>query len=149
MGVLVKNRKASFDYQILEKFQAGIVLNGQEVKSIRLGRASLEGSHVTIRDGEVFLLGSNIPPYQPLNVEKDYDSQRERKLLLNRKEIDYLTGKMKQKGLTLVPIKMYTGGRLIKLEFGLGRGKKKYDKRETIKKREIDRNLERRMKGMK
>lgn len=146
MKVLVKNKKAYFNYQILEKFEAGISLIGQEVKSIKLGRISLFGSYVVLRDEEVYLIGANIPPYQPKNAPSDYSPERPRKLLLKKSEIKYLIGKTKQKGLTLVPLKMYTKRGKIKLEFGLAKGKRLIDKREKIKKREFEREKERLLK---
>lgn len=143
MKVLSDNKKARFDYEILEKFEAGIILNGQEVKSIRNGNISLKGSYVVIRGEEPYLIGANIPPYQPKNASPDYDPERSRKLLLNKKEIDYLVGKAEERGLTLIPLKIYTKYARIKLEFGIGKGKKKSDKRETIKKRDTDREIKR------
>jgi len=142
----IKNKKAYFDYEILEKFQAGLVLTGQEVKSLRTRGISLSGTYVEIKPNkngsfEAFWVGANIPPYQMANAEKSYNPQRPRKLLLNRKEIDYLTGKNKEKGLTLVPLSVYTRTYKIKLEFGLAKGKKKFDKRESIKKRDIERKI--------
>lgn len=137
----IHNKKAYYDYEILEKFQAGLVLTGQEVKSLRTRGISLAGTYIEIKGSEVFWVGANIPPYQPLNVDKNYDPQRKRKLLLNREEINYLSGKTKERGLTLVPLSVYTKTYKIKLEFGLARGKKKFDKRESIKKREVERKI--------
>lgn len=142
----INNKKAYYDYEILEKFQAGLVLNGQEVKSLRTRGISLSGTYIEIKPNnkgffEAFWVGANIPPYQPANIDKSYNPQRPRKLLLNREEIDYLTGKIKEKGLTLVPLSVYTGTYKIKLEFGLAKGKKKFDKRESIKKREVERKI--------
>ena len=127
MKVLSENKKAYFTYQILEKFEAGIALNGQEVKSIKLGRISMMGSYVVIRNEEVYLIGANVPAYQPKNAPSDYDPQRSRKLLLRKKEINYLIGKSQQKGLTMIPLKVYTNNGKIKIEFGIGRGKKKFE----------------------
>jgi SsrA-binding protein len=146
MKVLSENKKAYFIYQILEKFEAGISLNGQEVKSIKLGRINLMGSYVVIRNKEVYLIGANVPPYQPKNAPADYDPQRSKKLLLRKKEIDYLFGKSQQKGLTMIPLKVYTNNGKIKLEFGIGRVRKKFDKRETIKKRETEKEMKRELK---
>jgi len=143
MKVFAENRKAYFNYEILEKFEAGMVLTGQEVKSIKSGRINLAGSYVMLKNSEVYLIGANVPPYQPQNAPTDYDPSQSRKLLLNKKEINYLIGKSAERGLTLVPLKVYTKNRRIKLEFGLGKGKKKFDKRETIKKREVEREIER------
>jgi SsrA-binding protein len=141
VAVISENKKAYYNYEILEKFEAGLVLIGQEVKSIRSGRINLAGSYVTLKDNEAFLVGCNIPPYQPKNTPSDYNQGRSRKLLLKKAEIKYLTGKSKQKGLTLVPLKVYTKKGKIKLEFGVAKGKKKADKRESIKKREADRKI--------
>jgi len=146
MKILAVNRKAKFDYKILEKFEAGLVLSGHEVKSIRLGRMSLKASYVVIRKNEAYLIGANVPAYQPKNTPPGYDPERSRKLLLNKKEIKYLTGKNQEKGLTLIPLKVYTKYAKIKLEFAIGKGKRKTDKRETIKKRDTDRIIERELK---
>ncbi len=146
MRTIIENKKAYFNYQILEKFEAGISLIGQEVKSIKSGRINLAGSYVVLKDSEVFLIGANIPPYQPKNAPPDYHPERSRKLLLKKSEIKYLIGKVRQRGLTLVPLKVYTKRGKIKLEFGVTRGKKKVDKRELIKKREFEREKERFLK---
>jgi len=146
MKVFAENRKAYFNYQILEKLEAGIVLIGHEVKSIKLGRMNLAGSYVVIKGNEVFLIGCSIPPYQPRNTPLGYNPERSRKLLLKKSEIKYLIGKAKQKSLTLVPLRVYTKNRNIKLEFGVGKGKRKADKRESIKKREIEREIQKNLK---
>lgn len=146
MSNTAENKRAYYDYEILEKFEAGLVLIGQEVKSIKAGHISLAGSYVVPQGNELFLINADIPPYQPKNAPKDYDSKRSRKLLLKKSEIKYLIGKTKQKGLTLIPLKVYDKSGKIKLEFGIGRGKKKSDKRETIKKREFEREKERLLK---
>lgn len=143
MKPLAENRKAYFDYEVLEKYEAGISLIGQEVKSIKQGHMSLEGSYVVIRGGEAFLLGAYVPPYQPKNAPKDYSPERTRKLLLRKDELRYLIGKTHEKGLTLLPLRVYTLKSNIKIEFALARGKKKKDKRETIKKREAEREMQR------
>ena len=147
MRIFAENKKAYFDYQILEKFEAGIVLAGYEVKSIKSGRINLAGSYVIIKNEEAYLINASIPPYQPKNVPPEYDPSRQRKLLLKKKEIKYLIGKTRQKGLTLVPLKMYTKKREVKLEFGVAKGKKKADKRELIKKREVKREIRKALKG--
>lgn len=148
---IVQNKKAYFDYVILEKFEAGLMLSGQEVKALRTRGISLSGTYIIIRQdkagpAEAFWVGANIPPYQPLNADKSYDAKKDRKLLLNKEEIRYLLGKSKEKGLTLVPLSVYTKRRKIKLEFGLAKGKKKFDKRESIKKREVDRHIRNELK---
>ncbi len=147
MKILSENKKARFDYDILETFEAGLVLTGQEVKSIRLGRASLRSAYVILKDEEAFLIGANIPAYQPKNAPADYDAERLRKLLLNKKEIKHLIGKSKEKGLTLIPLKIYTKNAKIKLAFGIGKGRKKTDKREVIKQRETKREIDKELKS--
>ena len=147
MGSYAENRKARFNYEILEKYETGIELLGTEVKSVRGGQMSLEGAFVIIRGGEAFLINANIPPFQPKNAPKNYDPLRNRKLLLTKKEIAELAGSEKNKSLTIVPISVYNKNRKIKVEIALVKGKKKLDKRETIKKRETDRELRREYKG--
>ena len=144
--VLTENKKAYFDYEVLEKLEAGIVLTGQEVKSIRSGRVSLAGSYIIIRNEEAYLINASVPPYQVKNALPEYDPARPRKLLLKKREIKYLIGKSRQKSLTLIPLMMYTKKGKIKIEFGLGKGKKKTDKRETIQKRETERRIKRELK---
>ena len=143
MAVLVQNRKVKFEYEILETFEAGMERFGFEVKSLRNKQGYLEGAYVVVRGNEAFLVGATIPAYQPTNAPKDYDSARTRKLLLTKKEINSLNGTEKQKGLTIVPLSVYTKGRKIKLAIGVARGKKKYDKREVIKKRDTERDIKR------
>jgi SsrA-binding protein len=146
MAHYAENRKARFNYEILEKYEAGIELLGVEVKSVRGGKMSLEGAFVIARGGEAFLINSNVPPYQPNNTAKDYDPLRNKKLLLTKKEIATLSGSEKNKSLTIVPISVYNKGRKIKVEIALVKGKKKQDKRESIKKRETDREIRREYK---
>lgn len=143
MKIYSENKKGLFDYNILEKYEAGLVLFGQEVKSIKTGHINLSGSYVTLTSGEPFLVGVKVPPYQPNNAGADYNTERQRKLLLNKKEINYLTGKTKTKGFSLIPLKVYAKNGRIKLEFGLAKGKKKYDKKEKIKKRDTEREINR------
>jgi|SRR3989344_3771922 len=140
------NEKARFDYEILDTLEAGLILTGQEVKSVKRGSASIKGAYVKMMGKEAWLLGATVPPYQTDNVPLDYDPQRSRKLLLKKAQLNYLVGKSEEKGLTIVPIKLYNKDGLIKLEIGIGRGKKKYDKREKIVKREVQRNMERALK---
>jgi len=147
MADWAKNKKAYFDYDIQETFEAGMVLLGLEVKSIKLGRANLKGSYAVLKGKEAFLINAHIPPYQSKNTPADYDPERTRKLLLKRKEISYLQGKSKQKGLTLVPLRIYNRKSLLKLEFALAKGKKKFDKRESIRQKEAKRSIERARKG--
>ncbi len=146
MPTLATNPRAKYDYHIFEKFEAGLVLRGFEVKAIKNGRMSLKGSYVTIKDGEVWLINASIPPYQPKNMPADYEPSRSRKLLLNKSEINSLIGLSKQRGLTLVPLRVYTKKGRIKLAFVLASGKRKKDKRETIKKREARRRIDRALK---
>ena len=141
------NKKAKFDYQIIETWDAGIVLHGYEVKAIKSGKANLKASFVTMANSELWLLNAHIAPYQPKNTPSDYDPERSRKLLLHKNEIKSLIGKLKQKGLTLVALKLYNKHGKIKLKFGLGKGRKKYDKRELIKKRDVKREIARVMKN--
>ncbi len=147
MANYAENRKARFDYETMEKYEAGIELLGTEVKSVRGGRMSLEGSFVIIRGGEAYLINSNIPPYQLKNAPDSYDPLRNRKLLLTKKEINELVGTEKNKSLTIVPISVYNKGKKVKLEIALVKGKKTYDKRESIKRRETDREIRREMRG--
>lgn len=146
MATLAENRKAKFDYTILETFHAGLVLNGQEVKSIRLGRMNLTGSYIVLQKGELFLIGSQVPPYQPKNAPGGYDPERSRKLLVRKQELNSMIGKSKERGLTLLPLQVYTQKHKLKLEFALAKGQKKYDKREKLKKRESQREIERELK---
>lgn len=140
MKILAENRKALFNYDILDKFEAGIVLIGQEVKSLKIRGVNLAGSYVILKGKELFWIGAHIHPYQPKNAP-NFKPERSRKLLLRKSEIKYLIGKSIQKGLTLIPLRLYTKKGLIKLEFGLARRKKKVDKREKIKKKEIAREI--------
>ena len=147
MTTLAYNRKAAFDYDILEKYEAGLVLKGYEVKAIKTGHLSLSGAYVTIKNGEAYLINAYIPPYQPKNMPSDYDPTQTRKLLLHKTEIASLVGKTKQKGLTLIPLKAYTKKGKIKLEFALAKGKKKVDKRQKIIERETKRKIDRAIRG--
>ena len=131
------------DYEILETFEAGIELLGFEVKSLRHKQGSLLGSHITVRGGESFLISANIPPYQEKNTPETYDPKRNRRILLTKSEIQKLASFDAKKGLTIVPISLYNKGRKIKVEIAVVRGKKKYDKREAVKKRDTDREIRR------
>lgn len=139
--MIAKNKKAYYDYEILETYEAGIVLAGHEVRSIKLGHISLRGSFVVIKNSEAHLLNAQISPYQPKNIPKDYDPARSRKLLLHKYEIASLIGKSKTKSLTLLPLSVYTKKNKIKIAIGVARGKKKYEKREMIKKRDAEREI--------
>jgi SsrA-binding protein len=141
MTTFAENRKARFDYSLEKEFQAGLELSGPEVKSVRAGKISLVGSYVSIRGQEAFLLGAEIEPYQPKNTPPDFDGLRAKKLLLSRAEIAELERAEGTRGLTIVPIKVYNAGRFLKLALAIARGKKKFDKRESIKKRDVERDL--------
>ena len=147
MQTYITNRKATFNYELLEKFEAGILLLGTEVKSIRKGQGKVEGAHVVVRDHIPYLVGAEIPAYQPKNAPSDYDPARTRRLLLSRKQIDELAGKREQKGLTVIATGIYPKGKYIKVGIAIARGKKKYDKRESIKKRDTEREIGRKLKG--
>ena len=144
---LIKNKKAGFNYEFLEKFEAGIQLFGFEVKSLKNKQGSLEGAYIIIRGNEAFVIGMYIPPYQPANAPKEYDPYRARKLLLNKKEIARLSGFENQKGLTIIPISVYNKNRKLKVEVFVARGKKKHDKRELLKKRDAEIEIKRILKN--
>lgn len=146
MKIFAKNRRGFFDYQIIEKYEAGIELFGFEVKSIKNGKISLRGSFVIESKGEIYLLNASISPYQPKNTPKEYDPTRRRKLLLKKKEISTLIGKSKQQGLTLIPLRVYNKGCKIKIEIALAKSKKKFQKKEKKKERDIKREMERETK---
>ena len=137
----ITNRRAFYDYRILERIEAGINLNGAEVKAVRLGHADLTGSHVRIMGSEAYLINAKIFPYEYARPE-GFDEKRTRKLLLHKKEIIALKSKTEGQNLTLVPVSLYTTKSFIKLEIALGKGKKQYDKKETIKKKDIQREVE-------
>ncbi len=147
MPTIAFNKRANYDYDIREKYEAGLVLLGHEVKSVKTGHISLKGSFVTVKNSrgkglpELYLVNAHIPLYNRAGTIKDYDPYRSRKLLLKKSEIKHLIGKKQEQGLTLAPIKIYTKRSFIKLEFGIGRGKKKIDKREAIRKREVERKM--------
>jgi SsrA-binding protein len=146
-GDVATNRQASFRYNLLERFEAGIVLTGTEVKSLREGGVQLKDAYAVLRDGEVWLIGMYIAPYGPASRE-NHDPERPRKLLLHRGEIDRLVGRTREKGLTLVPTRVYFSepGSRAKVEIALARGKDVYDKRETIRKRETAREVQRELR---
>ena len=147
MAEYATNPKAGFDYKILETIEAGIVLEGHEVKAIKTGKASIKGSYVKIYNEEAFLVGATISPYQPANTPKKYDPQRSRKLLLSKKQISEFIGLSQSQGLTLIPLKFYDRKSKIKLLVGVAKGKKKYDKREMIKKKDLARAKQRGIGG--
>ena len=143
MTQFANNSKALFDYEILQKFSAGLELLGLEVKSVRAGKISLRGAFVVVRGGEAYLVGAEIPAYQPKNAPKEYDGTRERKLLLEKNEVVELALAEGTKGLTIVPLSVYNKGRFLKIDIAVARGKKKFDKRQAIKKRDTERDLKR------
>ena len=140
-GTFAENRRATFDFEILERFEAGLVLNGQEVKSIQNGRVTIAGAQVLFRGGIAYLIGADIPAYQPNNA-LDYDPQRVRPLLLNKAEVNQLFDASEQK-LTLIPLKLYNKGSRIKVEIGIARRRKKSDKREVLRKKADIREIRR------
>jgi len=143
MSRLLENKKVRLNYEIMEEFEAGIELLGHEVKSLRNKRGSLEGAYVKIDPRGAWLVGLHIPPYQAANTRDDYDTRRTRRLLMNKKEIETLVGAGGRGGLTIVPLNVYTRGRNIKIGIALVRGKKKHDKRQSIKKRDTERDIRR------
>lgn len=145
MTDFTRNAKAYHDYDILETLEAGLVLRGHEVKSIKSGRAQLKGAYVRIIAGTPWLIGASLPPFQPGNVPAGYQERADRKLLLSKREVASLLGLQQAHGVTLVPLRLYEKKGRVKLEIGVARGKKKYDKRETLKKKDIARSRQRGM----
>jgi SsrA-binding protein len=146
-GDVARNRQAAYRFELMERFECGIVLTGTEVKSLREGKAQLKDAYASVRDGEVWLIGLYIPPYGPA-ARDNHDPERPRKLLLHRSEIERLVGKTRERGLTLVPTRIYFSGERsrAKVEIALARGKDLYDKRETIRKREMTRDVQRELR---
>lgn len=147
MKVHVEHKGITFHYEIIDTYTAGIVLTGQEVKALKTGLGSLKEAFLAFSDGHLSLVKSHIPPYQPKNAGAGYDPYHARKILVTKKQLKELTQKKLHEGLTLVPIKLYNKGNLIKLDFALARGKKLHDKRQTIKKREDERSIRRLLKN--
>jgi SsrA-binding protein len=143
--VVTNNRKARHEYQIIDSYEAGIVLLGTEVKSIREGRVNLSDSYARFRKGELWLIGLHISPYTQSDIE-NHEPLRDRKLLLNSRELKKLFRQVEEKGVTLIPLKVYFKGHLVKIELGLGRGKRKYDKRAAIAEKDQKRDMERQRK---
>jgi SsrA-binding protein len=141
MDSIAENRRAGFDYEISEKYTAGIELRGHEVKSVKSGQFQIAGARVLIRNGEAYLVNSHVPPYQQKNAPADYEEDRARRLLLTKSEIDELTGALRDKSKILIPLQAFLKNGFIKIELGLGRLRKKSDKREVIKKREHQREM--------
>ncbi len=144
---LLEHKKARLDYEILEEFEAGLQLLGHEVKSLRGRHGKLDGSHIVVRGGEAYIVGMSIPPYQPANVAKDYEPERTRKLLVNKKEMEKLSTAEGQKGLTVVPISVYNKGSKLKMRIAIARGRKVYDKRSVLKERDTKRDIQRTLKN--
>lgn len=148
MSTLAHNKRATFDYQVLEEFEAGLKLTGPEVKAAKLGHINMQGSFITILGNEAWLRKMHISAYQKATAQQiNYSPEHDRKLLLKKKEISYLTGKSQEKGLTIIPVSVYTTRRLIKVKIALVKPKKKFDKRQAIKKRDIDREIARNLKN--
>ncbi len=146
MSEYIRNKKASFNYEIQEEFESGIELLGLEARSIRAGQGNIDSSYIIVRGGEAFLVGADIPAFQVKNAPGDYERMRNRKLLLTKEEIAKLASASETKGLTLVPISLYNKNKKIKLNLAIAKGKKKFDKRESIKKRDTDREMRRTLK---
>jgi SsrA-binding protein len=140
--IVVRNRKAAHDYFVLDRYEAGIVLKGTEVKSLRQGNANLQDGYAVVKEGEVWLIGLHISPFEKGNIN-NHDPKRDRKLLLHKQEIRRMFGKLAQKGLTLVPLRIYFNKKVAKVELAVARGKKDYDKREAIAKRDAERHMRR------
>ena len=150
---LLEHKKAHFDYETLEEFEAGLELLGHEVKSLRAKHGKLEGAHIIVRPSgrrgglEAYIVGMDIPPYQPANTPKEYDSSRSRRLLLTKKELSKLADAEGQKGLTIVPLTVYNKGSKVKMRVAIAKGRKKYDKRSVLKERDTKRDIQRTLKN--
>jgi SsrA-binding protein len=149
MKIITQNKKAFFDYEILDRLEAGIVLTGDEVKSLRDGHVSLVGSFATVHGGELFLINCNITPYQRAFIKSDEQATRSRKLLMHRRELDRLIGDISKKGITIIPLKLYFNKKnMVKVELGIGKHKKALGKKQAIKERDIDRQARRELKDV-
>jgi len=146
---LVEHKKARLNYEILEEFEAGLEFIGTEVKALRQGQGKLEGSHVIVRGGEAYLVGAHIPPYQAPNAPEGFGPDRTRRLLLSKKELRELSTYEGQKGLTIVPIRVYNKGKNLKLSIAVARGRKQFDKRNVLKQRDAKREIDRSLKNQK
>lgn len=144
---LIEHKKVRMDYEILEEFEAGLELLGAEVKALRSKLGKLEGAHITVRGGEAYLIGASIPPYQGGNMPEGYEPERNRRLLLTKKELAALASHESQKGLTIVPLRVYNKGKHLKLALAVARGRKKYDKRAVLKERDTKREIDRSLKN--
>jgi len=141
MPTLATNKRARFDYDFIHEFEGGLMLTGAETKAAKKGNMNLQGAFLTIRKNEVWLRNAHIGKYAPAGEQKDYDTTQDRKVLVHKAEIKKMVGKKNSEGLTIVPIRVYTKGSLVKIAFALARGKRKYEKRDSIKKRDIDRRI--------
>lgn len=146
MPTLATNKRARFDYDLLEEFEGGLMLTGAEVKSAKKGNINLQGAYLTTRDNGLWLRNAHIGKYAPAGEQKDYDPTRDRKVLVHASEIKKILGKKQSQGLTIVPINVYTKGALVKLSFALARGKRQHEKRESIKKRDVEKQTREEMK---
>ena len=147
MSTLAVNKKARFDYEILETLEGGLRLTGAETKSAKAGHVQLKGAFLHIQGSELWLKGSFIGAYKPSGIHEEYDPNRDRKVLVHRRELNRLSGKRQADGYTLIPLSFYTKGNLVKLEFAVARGKKQYEKRESLKKRDVEKQIRERIKG--
>jgi len=144
---ILTNKSALYNYFPLQKIEAGLILTGPEVKSIKMKRVDFKGSYVTIKDNQAWLVGLHVAPYQPAGgVQKNYEPKRQRKLLITKKEINLIRGQLTNKGLTIVPLRLYTTRGLVKLELAVVKGKKQYDKKALLKKRDTERDVRRTLK---
>jgi SsrA-binding protein len=146
--IIITNRKARHDYYIIDEIEAGLALKGSEVKSLREGKVSLSDAYARVQNGEIWLIGMHIPPYEKASFQRE-DPMRDRKLLLHKNEIKKLIRRVEEKGITLVPLKLYFKRNIVKLALGIARGKRQYDKKETITQRDAKRDLEREQKKFK
>ncbi len=146
MKTLAINKRAKFDYDLQEIYEGGLVLSGAEVKSIKAGHVQFKGAFLDISKGELWLKNAYVSKYEPAGKQENYVPDRNRKVLVHKRQLSRLIGKKKAGGLTLVPVRIYQKGKLVKLEFAVGKGKKKHEKRETIKKRDVDRQIRQKMK---
>ncbi len=146
MPTLGINKTARFDYEILDTLEGGLALTGAEVKSVKAGHVQLKGAFLHVRGGELWLKNVYVAPYKPAGNKEWYDPNRDRKVLVHRRELSRLVGKQQTQGLTIIPLSIYTKGGLVKLEFAVARGKKKFDKRESIKKRDVKRQIHQKMR---
>lgn len=147
MPTLARNKKAGFDYDFIKEMEGGLVLMGAEVKSVRAGHIQLKGSYLTVQNGELYLKNAYIAKYAPAGAQDGYDPYRMRKVLVHKQELAIIAEKKSSEGLTIVPVSVYTKGNFIKLGFAIARGKKKHEKRDSIKKRDVERQMRNVMKG--